>query len=32
MAHTSFEMMWLKILLWELGFSENGPMPMYCDN
>jgi len=32
MTHTICEMMWLKSLLWELGYSVDGPMPMYCDN
>ena len=32
MAHTTCEMMWLKTLLGEHEFSEDGPMPMYCDN
>ena len=26
MAHTAWEMMWLNILLGELGFCEDGPM------
>ena len=25
-------MIWLKTQLWELRLSEDGPMPMYCDN
>jgi len=32
MVHTACEMMWLKSLLWELGFNVDGPMPTYCDN
>ena len=32
MTHITCEMMWLKSLLWELRFSVDGPMPMYCDN
>ena len=29
MAHTACEMMWLKYLLWELGFSVDGLMPFH---
>ena len=32
MAHTVSEMLWLKNLLEELGFTYNEPLPMYCDN
>jgi len=32
MAHATCEMMWLKFLLWELEFSVDGLMFMYCDN
>jgi len=32
MTHTSCEMMWLKNLLLEFGFSHLGLMPMFCDN
>jgi len=32
MAHTTCEMVWLQNLLMELGFRQNGPMPMRCDN
>ena len=32
MTHTACEIMWLKSLLWELGFSVDGLMAMYCDN
>ena len=32
MAHTACEMKWLKTLLGGLEFSEDGLMPMYCDN
>jgi len=28
MAHTAYEMTWLKSLLWELEFSVDGPMCM----
>ena len=32
MAHTTCEMVWLKILLVELGFQQLRPMSMHCDN
>ena len=32
MTHTTCKIMWLQSLLWELGFSEDGIMFMYCDN
>ena len=32
MADTTTEMLWLRSLLIELGFSPDGPMQMYCDN
>ena len=32
MAHTTCEMVCLKILLMEYGFRQPGPMPMHCDN
>ena len=32
MAHTTCEMMWLKNLLLEFGFSHLGPMSIFCDN
>ena len=32
MAHTTYEMMWLKNLLLEFDFRHLGPMPMLCDN
>ena len=32
MAHTTCEMMWVKSLLWELRFSVDYPMSIYCDN
>ena len=32
MADTTAEMLWLRSLLTELGFSPEGPMQMYCDN
>ena len=31
MAHRAYEVM-LKFLLWELRFSVDSLMPMYCDN
>ena len=31
MARTC-ELMWLKTLLGKLGFSEDGPISIYCDN
>jgi len=31
MAHTAYEMMWLKNML-ELDFRQPRPMPMFCDN
>jgi len=32
MAHTKYEMVWLKNLLMELGFRQSGSMPMHYDN
>ncbi|XP_058111131.1 uncharacterized protein LOC131254143 [Magnolia sinica] len=32
MAHTTYELLWLKKFLTELGFSPSSPMPMMCDN
>jgi hypothetical protein len=32
MAHTACEMMWVKALLEEFGFTYSAPMDMYCDN
>ena len=32
MTHKTCEMMLLKTLLWELGFSWDNLLPMYCDN
>jgi len=32
MAHTSWEIVWLKFLLMELGFRQPRPMPMHFDN
>ena len=32
MAHTAFEIVWLKNLLMELDFRQHGPMLMHCDN
>ena len=32
MAHTSYELMWIKHLLEELGFVVKLPMTMHCDN
>lgn len=31
-AHGICELLWLKLLLEELGFKENCPMKLYCDN
>jgi len=31
-THTACEMMWLKSLLWELGFTVDSLVPMYYDN
>lgn len=32
LAHGICEIMWLKLLLDELGIRENNPMKVYCDN
>ncbi|KAL0313654.1 UNVERIFIED_CONTAM: Retrovirus-related Pol polyprotein from transposon RE1 [Sesamum calycinum] len=32
MTHTTSEILWLKILLKELGFMYDDPVPMHCDN
>jgi hypothetical protein len=32
MAHGMCEILWLKILLKELGFDSKDPMGLYCDN
>lgn len=32
MTHIASELMWLKKLLQELGFSRDKSMAMYCDN
>ncbi|KAL0323604.1 UNVERIFIED_CONTAM: Secreted RxLR effector protein [Sesamum angustifolium] len=32
MAHTTSEILWLKNLLKELGFTYDDPIPMHCDN
>ena len=32
MAHTTYEMMWLKNLLLEFDFCHLGHIPMFCDN
>ena len=32
MAHTIYEMMWLKNLLMELDFRQPKPILMHCDN
>lgn len=32
MIHGVFKLLWLKLLLSELGFLVNGPMNLYCDN
>jgi len=32
MTHTACEIMSLKSLLGELGFTKDDPMSMYCDN
>ena len=31
MTHTTCEMMWQKSLLWELRFSVDDLLPMYCN-
>lgn len=32
MAHGVYELLWLKLLLSELGFPISEPMTLYCDN
>lgn len=32
MAHEISELVWLKILLQELGFTHNDPMVLHCDS
>ena len=32
MAHGVCELLWLKILLTELGLFKHGPLMLYCDN
>lgn len=32
MAYVIFEALWLKTLLHEIGFEEQTPMSLYCDN
>jgi hypothetical protein len=32
MTHGVCELLWLKILLKELGYAFNDPMRLYCDN
>lgn len=32
MAHGICELLWLRILLTEIGFKPEGPMLLYCDN
>jgi hypothetical protein len=32
MAHTTCEVVWLRSLLEEIGFTVQLPMPLYCDN
>ena len=32
MAHSACEMLWVKSILQEMGFSSDKPMKMYCDN
>ena len=32
MVHGTYELLWLKILLAEIGFEPKEPMLLYCDN
>lgn len=32
MAHSIYELLWLRILLTEIDFKPNEPMFLYCDN
>ena len=32
MAHVACEMLWVKSILQEMGFSSDKPLKMYCDN
>ncbi|KAM1359996.1 hypothetical protein ACFX2F_046903 [Malus domestica] len=32
MAHGVCEMLWLRTLLWSLGFKQKEAMKLYCDN
>lgn len=31
-AHGCWELIWLKIILEELGFKQEGPMTLHCDS